>query len=181
MVVDAPTPVPWRPSEREREQVVGSLRDGTVSGRISPDTFSRRVERALGASSRRELEDLVADLPPRRRFERFLHGALGLTSTTLAGLRATWQEPNVERLELPRPGVDMTLGRSGSCDCLVPDETVSRRHACIRRAGERWLLRDLSSLNGTRVNGSRVAGEVEVRPGDRLSLGLARFRLTAPR
>jgi hypothetical protein len=37
MAVDAPTPLPWRPSDREREDVVRSLRDSTVSGRISSD------------------------------------------------------------------------------------------------------------------------------------------------
>ncbi len=54
---------------------------------------------------------------------------------------------------------------------------MSRRHAQLWRAGERWFLRDLGSRNGTRVNGMRVLEDVEVRPGDRLSLGGATYRL----
>jgi pSer/pThr/pTyr-binding forkhead associated (FHA) protein len=76
---------------------------------------------------------------------------------------------------------DVLLGRSPDCDCLISDPSVSRRHARIRYDGERWLVADLGSLNGTRLNGWRIAEETEVRPGDRLSLGPARFRLTAPR
>jgi pSer/pThr/pTyr-binding forkhead associated (FHA) protein len=47
----------------------------------------------------------------------------------------------------------------------------------LRRDGDRWLLRDLGSRNGTRVNGLRVLEETEVRPGDRVSLGEVRYRL----
>ena len=71
----------------------------------------------------------------------------------------------------------MTIGRSPDCDCLLTEPSVSRRHAELRRDGERWLLRDLGSRNGTRLNGMRVTEEVEVRPGDQLSLGGVRYRL----
>lgn len=46
-----------------------------------------------------------------------------------------------------------------------------RRHA--------QLLRDLGSRNGTRVNGTRVTEEIEVRPGEQVSLGGVRYRLGA--
>ena len=60
---------------------------------------------------------------------------------------------------------------------MVPEASVSRRHAELRRDATRWLLRDLGSRNGTRVNGLRVLEETEVRPGDRVSFGDARYRL----
>jgi pSer/pThr/pTyr-binding forkhead associated (FHA) protein len=69
------------------------------------------------------------------------------------------------------------VGRAPNCDCVLPEECVSRRHAQLWREGERWFLRDLGSRNGTRVNGMRVIESVEVRPGDRLSLGGAAYRL----
>lgn len=59
---------------------------------------------------------------------------------------------------------------------MVPEPSVSRRHAELRRDGA-WLLRDLGPRNGTRVNGLRVLEETEVRPGDRVSLGEGRYRL----
>ena len=181
MAVDAPTPVPWRPSERDRELVAGALRDSTVDGRLSPDTFSRRLERAYSARSRPELDELLADLPPSNALQRLVLGALERGSGGLARLRAAWREPTVDRLALPRHGAEVLLGRSPDCHCLLSDPSVSRRHARITHDGERWLVADLGSLNGTRVNGWRIADETEIRPGDRLSLGGARFRLTAPR
>ena len=64
---------------------------------------------------------------------------------------------------------------------MLPEDCVSRSHAELSRDGERWFLRDLGSSNGTRVNGLRVSEEIEVRPGDRLSLGGATYRLRARR
>ena len=76
---------------------------------------------------------------------------------------------------------DVVIGRAPGSTLQLDDPSVSRRHARIRYDGERWLVADLGSLNGTRLNGWRISEETEIRPGDRLSLGPARFRLTAPR
>jgi hypothetical protein len=181
MAVDAQTPLPWRPSDRERDAVVRALSESTADGRISTDTFSHRVERAYQARSRGELDELMTDLPPRGRLHRSLVRAVERTAATFADVRSAWREPHVERLPLPSRGAELTIGRSSGCDCVIGSETVSRRHARIREVGGAWRLTDLGSLNGTRLNGFRVAGEVELRPGDRLSLGGVRFRVTAPR
>jgi pSer/pThr/pTyr-binding forkhead associated (FHA) protein len=61
---------------------------------------------------------------------------------------------------------------------VLSDTTVSRRHARITRHGEAWVLEDLGSLNGTRLNGWRVSEAVELRPGDRVSFGTARYRVS---
>ena len=54
-----------------------------------------------------------------------------------------------ERFLLDSP--DSSIGRSGDNDVVLDDVTVSRKHANIRRAGERFELIDLGSLNGTYV------------------------------
>ncbi len=103
-------------------------------------------------------------------------------STLDRDLRAAWQRPHVPVLALPEADGGVTLGRSRDCDCVLAEPSVSRRHAELRRDGARWLLRDLGSRNGTRVNGVRLLDEAEVGPGDRVSFGDARFRLgEAPR
>ena len=52
---------------------------------------------------------------------------------------------------------DRTLiGRSPECDVFLDDVTVSRRHAELMREGERFVIRDLGSLNGTFVNRRRI-------------------------
>jgi hypothetical protein len=66
----------------------------------------------------------------------------------------------------------ITLGRHPDCDVVFPVDslTISRRHAEIRREGNRFLLRDTSS-NGTFVNGKQNA-EVFLKNGDVLILGV---------
>ncbi len=62
------------------------------------------------------------------------------------------------------------LGRHESCDLVLPDPDISRRHAEIRYTGGRWILRDLNSANGTIVNGHRVSSH-DIRSEDRIRLG----------
>jgi FHA domain/Domain of unknown function (DUF1707) len=75
-------------------------------------------------------------------------------------------------LEFPRGGGDQfSIGRDASCDLAIPDMTVSRRHARLERTRDGWLISDLESTNGTRVNGWRVRDKVPVRAGDVVSFG----------
>jgi serine phosphatase RsbU (regulator of sigma subunit) len=66
----------------------------------------------------------------------------------------------------PLRGERVVLGRSSECDLILPDVLLSRRHAELVRGAEGWLLRDLGSLNGTRLNGVRLDQEVLLRDGD---------------
>ena len=64
MSTDAHTPVPLRPSAEERERVVRVLRDRSVEGRLSTDTFAERVGLAYRAKSGAELAELTSDVRP---------------------------------------------------------------------------------------------------------------------
>jgi hypothetical protein len=67
------------------------------------------------------------------------------------------------------------LGRSRDCDVIIDDENVSRRHAEVRPSGGSWIVRDLGSTNGVKVNGRRIdrsAGQ-SLKGGDRIELGLS--------
>jgi pSer/pThr/pTyr-binding forkhead associated (FHA) protein len=75
-------------------------------------------------------------------------------------------------LQFPRAGGErFTIGRDASCDLAIADMTVSRQHAQLERSADGWLLSDLESTNGTRVNGWRVRGQVPVKAGDLVSFG----------
>ena len=63
-------------------------------------------------------------------------------------------------------GERVVVGRSRDCDLILPDVLLSRRHAELVRTTEGWLLRDLGSLNGTRLNGARVEADALLRNGD---------------
>jgi FHA domain-containing protein len=72
-----------------------------------------------------------------------------------------------------------TMGRSRQCDVTVDDANVSRTHAEIRPRGGSWVLSDLGSTNGSRLNGHRVEGSEVLKPGDEIELGttVLRFEL----
>ena len=64
-----------------------------------------------------------------------------------------------------------TIGRSRDCDIVLEDSSISRRHAELRPGGQGWMIEDLGSTNGVRVNGNTVHGPQEVRTGDRIEIG----------
>lgn len=68
-----------------------------------------------------------------------------------------------------------TLGRHPNNTVQVLDRIVSKEHCHVDMIdGGRWILRDLGSLNGTYVNGERVAERV-LNPGDEIMLGSTRI------
>ncbi len=69
------------------------------------------------------------------------------------------------------PAAGATLGRSRDCDVVLADSNVSRRHAEIRPQGAGWVVEDLGSTNGVRVNGQPASGPTAVAGGDRIELG----------
>ncbi|MGQ9518268.1 MAG: FHA domain-containing protein [Anaerolineae bacterium] len=68
--------------------------------------------------------------------------------------------------------VRFSIGRSRANDIpLLGDWQVSRRHCEVLRQGWHWILVDVGSTNGTRVNGRRIYGPTVLRHGDVISLG----------
>jgi Nif-specific regulatory protein len=68
-----------------------------------------------------------------------------------------------------------SLGRASSNRIVLKDDLCSREHAEVCYDEGRWRLRDLDSLNGTRLNGLPVEGERELAPNDEVQLGHTRF------
>ena len=68
----------------------------------------------------------------------------------------------------------LSVGRDSTNDVRLADSLLSRRHCRIERAGERLLLKDLDSLNGTFVNG-RPVREHTLADGDRVTVGESSF------
>jgi hypothetical protein len=75
----------------------------------------------------------------------------------------------------PGSGVRFTIGRTRECDLCLPDLSVSRMHALLVRREDGWLLSDLGSHNGTRLNGWLVREPVPLHPGDRVEFGSMAF------
>lgn len=62
------------------------------------------------------------------------------------------------------------IGRS-SPQVPLSDQTVSRRHAELRRLDGGWTLRDLNSANGTYLNGVRLQRPMRLKRGDQIRVG----------
>jgi len=70
-----------------------------------------------------------------------------------------------------RAGSRCTIGRATSNRIVLKDDMCSREHAEIYAHDERWYLRDLGSLNGTRVNSRPIRDETVLAPGDLIEIG----------
>ncbi|MFL5330650.1 MAG: sigma 54-interacting transcriptional regulator [Gemmataceae bacterium] len=63
------------------------------------------------------------------------------------------------------------MGRAPTNRIVVKDELCSREHAEVYADDGRWSLRDLGSLNGTRLNGELITGDAVLDPGDEVRIG----------
>jgi Nif-specific regulatory protein len=81
-------------------------------------------------------------------------------------------------IDLSPAGPPVTLGRSRDNSIVLRDELASRTHAKIYFEDEAWHVRDFG-LNGTRVDGTRVNGSLELHDGQRVKIGevVLRFAL----
>jgi serine/threonine protein kinase len=70
------------------------------------------------------------------------------------------------------------IGRDAECELRVEADRVSRRHARLTVHGNEWLIEDLGSSNGTRINGQRIgAGPVKIWPTQKIQVGNALIEL----
>jgi two-component system cell cycle response regulator len=70
------------------------------------------------------------------------------------------------RLEQP----ETVLGRSSEATFRLPDDGVSRLHAKITQAADEVWVEDLKSVNGTLINGQRIARAL-LKDGDKIQMG----------
>ena len=68
-----------------------------------------------------------------------------------------------------------TLGRANTSRIVLRDDLCSREHAEVFFGEGRWRVRDLKSLNGTRVNNVALSSEWELSPEDEIQLGRTRL------
>ena len=69
-----------------------------------------------------------------------------------------------------------TIGRDKSCDIILSDYSVSRIHAVLDQKKKLLIIRDLTSTNGTFVNGIRITEKV-LKPKDEIKLGTTLFSI----
>ena len=160
-------------SGASRKQIARVLNAAYAGGLLSEDTFARRLDQLLEG----RLIDpfrLIGDLNFRSSRDagpmRFIASVLAaLRRIRIRGARIE-DRPILLALDWGGGQRELLVGRDQSCDVVISNLSVSRRHARLHFRDGRWILQDLNSTNGTLVNALRV-GRCELHPGDRLIFG----------
>ncbi|HVW38331.1 MAG TPA: FHA domain-containing protein [Pirellulales bacterium] len=79
--------------------------------------------------------------------------------------------------ELMIPGPKFFIGRAEDCQLRPRSDLISRHHCALLVEDGFLAIRDFGSKNGTLVNGERVAGERELKAGDKLTVGPLEFEV----
>jgi len=163
-----------RPGDARR-QMERTLNAAYGDGLLSQQTLVQRLDVLFGS----ELVDpagLVGDLTLRRprraasaTWERVV---TALRRAAVLGRPRPCEPATLLALDWTGARDELVVGRHDACDVVVGHPSVSRQHARLSFRDGHWLLRDLDSTNGTRVNGAPVV-RYRLEPGDRLSLGSA--------
>lgn len=101
--------------------------------------------------------------------DHLAEGTLSIVAELTGQGSASFVLSDGRRVAIPSSG--LTIGRLPECQIVVSDGNVSRRHAAVQVADGRYVLNDLNSTNGTRVNGHAVVGPHELQPGDEVTVG----------
>lgn len=67
-------------------------------------------------------------------------------------------------------GDTFTIGREVDNDMVINETSVSRRHCQLHKEGDTWMVEDLHSMNGVRINGKKIDGGAELYDGDVISV-----------
>jgi DNA-binding winged helix-turn-helix (wHTH) protein len=152
-----------------------ALPKAELQERLWPTTFVGETNLAtLVAEIRRALGDTAGDSDYVRTVHRFGYRFVADVETTTPIPRP----PSAIRMYLTTADRQFTLaegaieiGRSASAAIRIDAAGVSRRHARIVVSGDEARVEDLSSKNGTFVDGKPVAGACMLKDGDEIRIG----------
>jgi len=85
-------------------------------------------------------------------------------------------QDNAPPRRIPLPSLPATIGRTAPADIILEGGTVSRRHCRLELAGDRLLVSDLGSTNGTFIDGARVETAIALQDGAVIAVGAHRLR-----
>jgi hypothetical protein len=164
-------------AESSREGLARTLRAAFAEGLLSEQTLSHRLGLLFGPrliEPRSVIGDLALRSPRRPNSLASLISAAAAVRESLEAVIGRGRcapEPLVLALDWSGAQDALLIGRATSSDIALSDQTVSRRHARLQFRDGVWIVNDLASKNGVTVNGRKV-GRCQLRPGDRLGLGL---------
>ena len=95
------------------------------------------------------------------------------------------QSPQGTAIEIPGEielydNTTLRVGRDRNNDLVLKIPNVSRFHALFAASASGVILSDLSSTNGTIVNGTPIQSPVDLQSGDIVDIGFAKFKIKCP-
>jgi hypothetical protein len=161
-----------------RERLAQRLNAAYAGGLISHRTLVFRLDEVFHGTLV-DPELLVGDLHLREGHKSLYERASQLKTTVVSRLLTLFEPESPETLlalDWSGESYELSIGRSTGCDVVLTDISVSRRHARLIPRDGIWVLQDLSSTNGSYLNGRRVS-RCQLLPGDRLALGQTTLRV----
>jgi DNA-binding winged helix-turn-helix (wHTH) protein len=156
-----------RPEAVGKEEILERLWPGTFASDASLYNAVAEVRAALGDASR--ATRFIRTVP---RYGYAFHGeARSAPAADLPGPTAPRARLVLARREWLLSEGSNLVGRDRDCAVRIDSATVSRHHARIVVGHERTTIEDLSSKNGTRVNGQPVEQGVDLADGDQVQVG----------
>jgi pSer/pThr/pTyr-binding forkhead associated (FHA) protein len=82
-------------------------------------------------------------------------------------------------MKIPLDKAIIFIGRHPECDVvLTRSRKVSRKHCAIAQVNNNFVIRDLGSMNGVRVNGKAVRKDIHLQVGDEVVIGDLKYTLS---
>ena len=189
-------------SKRVERELDAGTRRGSRGGRVMPNDIEVRIHPNDATALPTEIGEIESSLLSMARDHArdttcVFEGPLNVTVTvaedaqpgtiqvfataehSISGIApGTLVYPDGYRYDLPAAGVEGVLGRGEDSHIVIDDGRASRSHALIRPSPQGWILEDLGSTNGTRVNGFRTTAQI-LSDGDLVTIGATQFRFDA--
>ncbi|MEX2293109.1 MAG: DUF3662 and FHA domain-containing protein [Acidimicrobiales bacterium] len=145
------------------------------------DSLARELADAAREHARDEGYSFMGPVEVHLEEDPRLHtGAFQITGRMVEGLGGSGAGsivlPNGDRFSLTESII--SIGRHPDCNLVLADPNVSRNHAEIRPQGDHFVVVDLGSTNGSRINGIRIDTQM-LHDGDELSFGNTKMRFEA--
>ena len=190
-------------AKRVERELEAGMRRGPAGSRVMPNEVevrihpddAERIDEELSVVEG-ELLGMARDLSREQEcsFDGPLVGSLTVTPEaqrgtievfataehSIAGIPpGTLVYPDGYRYDLARTGTQgIILGRDEASHIVIDDDRASREHAFVRPSARGWIVEDVGSTNGTRVNGFRTSGQLLV-DGDMVTIGATTFTFDA--
>ena len=190
-------------SKRVERELEAGTRRGPAGSRVMPNEIEVRIhpddaDSLSGGMSEIEHDLLVMARTQAREQDCGFDGPLVVTVTatreahrgtievfataehSIAGVPpGTLIYPDGYRYDLAETGTEgVVLGRDSGSGIVIDDERASRQHAHVRPSARGWIVEDLGSTNGTRVNGFRTMAQLLI-DGDLITIGATTFTFDA--